>query len=320
LVEPGSDAPTPPPVRPFGPGVAGVLSLAAYLSLPLVWPIGAFIALLAPLPLLHLRASGRTAALAWGWVSVALLGAALVWQTPWLVALAVGYLVLAAWPAIAIEEWLRHPWSDGRWVAIVTLVALAIFSAYLYFSFYPQAPADAIAASLASARQGAAEMLRLLGGTGKGGEELLSSVIEIVAFLAPSAGALYVLTSALWLRPRLPMLGFARGAEPFALFSSEEWLPIGFALGGLGWVFATGTLKWLSTNLFVTVLGLYFVHGLAIIHFYLGRRFGSNRWVRLIVLFFALQMPVAVVFSILGLVDSFFRLRRGGALAGGSET
>jgi hypothetical protein len=39
--------------------------------------------------------------------------------------------------------------------------------------------------------------------------------------------------------------------------------------------------------------------------------------VRLGVVVFALQVPVALVFSALGLADTFFRLRRGGADDGG---
>jgi uncharacterized protein YybS (DUF2232 family) len=69
----------------------------------------------------------------------------------------------------------------------------------------------------------------------------------------------------------------------------------------------------------VTVLGLYFMHGLAIIHFYLGPRLAANRWVRLAVALLALQMPLALVVSVLGLADSFFRLRRSGAVDEGSD-
>jgi hypothetical protein len=183
--------------------------------------------------------------------------------------------------------------------------------------FYPVFPADGLSVLLERATAGATEMARALGSSGAGVQEMLTWAVHATAYLAPALGGLYVLSGALWLRPRLPLLGLPRGAEPFALYSSEEWLPLGFALGGLGWVFLSEPGKWLATNLFVTVLGLYFVHGLAIILFYLGRRFGGNRWVRFGVALFALQMPVALVFSVLGLADSFFRLRRGGALDGG---
>ena len=141
-------------------------------------------------------------------------------------------------------------------------------------------------------------MVRALG-EGAGGEELVARATRTVAYLAPSLAASYVLAGALWLRPRLPLLGLPRGGEPFPLYSSDEWLPVGFAVGGLGWVFAPEPYKWLAANLLVTVLGLYFVHGLAIILFHLGRRFGSNRWVRL---------GVVVLAGVAISVDWIFRL------------
>ncbi|NCO69558.1 MAG: DUF2232 domain-containing protein [Acidobacteria bacterium] len=70
-------------------------------------------------------------------------------------------------------------------------------------------------------------------------------------------------------------------------------------------------VKWLGGNMLFTVLGLYFVHGLAIIHFYLGRRLAGNRWVRVGVGVLCVQVPLAGVVSVLGLIDAFFRLRRG---------
>ncbi|MFH1176201.1 MAG: DUF2232 domain-containing protein [Acidobacteriota bacterium] len=303
----------------MGPIAAGVFSLLAFASLPLVPLLGAFFALLTPLPLVHLVASGRTSALGWGWVVVALTGAALTWQAPWLAAASLGYLLLGAWPALAIEWWLRRPWRTGRWTALITLVALAALMLSLLAAFSPEAPAAGLEAVLAGTTSEAMEMMRQLGTAGAGGEELLSRAMHLAAYLLPSVGALYILMSALWLRPRLPLLGLERGGEPFHSYSSEDWLPVGFALGGIGWVYAGGELKWLATNLFVTVLGLYFVHGLAIIHFYLGRRFGGNRWVRLAVALFTLQIPVAVVLSALGLADTFVALRRGHQWDEGSE-
>ena len=121
-----------------------------------------------------------------------------------------------------------------------------------------------------------------------------------------------------WLRPRLRVLGIEKGTEPFHLFRAEEWLPVGFAVGGLGWVFATAWVKWLAANLLVTVLGLYLLQGVVIIHFYLGRRLGSNRWVRVAVMLLALQLPVAVLLALAGIADAFFPLRRGAGWDEGS--
>jgi uncharacterized protein YybS (DUF2232 family) len=311
-------APAPPSLRLFGPGMAGLFSLLVFASLPLLPFVGVFLALLAPLPLVHVVAKGRTSFVAWGWVAIGLVAAVFLFKTPWLVAACVGYLLVAVWPAVSVETWLRRSWSTGRWAALVALVALAISAGVVTAVFWPAMPGDGLVQIFARMTSGAGELVRLLG-EGPEGEELVARAMQVAAYLTPAFAALYVLTSALWLRPRLPMLGLPRGSEPFPLYTSEEWLPVGFVVGGLGWVFATEPAKWLAANLLVTVLGLYFVHGLAIILFYLGRRFGGNRWVRLGVVVFALQIPVALVFSALGLADTFFRLRRGGADDGGHE-
>jgi uncharacterized protein YybS (DUF2232 family) len=312
----GQTPPSPPSLRVIGPGVAGLFSLLVFASLPLLPILGVFLALLAPLPLVHVVAHGRTSFLAWGWVAIGLVAAVFLFPEPWLVGVCVGYLLVAVWPAVSVETWLRRPWSTGRWSAIVTLVAMAVSAAVITAVFWPVLPGDGLVRLFTRMLTGASELVKAFA-AGGGGEELLARATRTVGYLVPSLVALYVLTGALWLRPRLPLLGLSRGAEPFPLYTSEEWLPVGFALGGLGWVFAPEPYKWLAANLLVTVLGLYFVHGLAIILFYLGRRFGSNRWVRLGVMVFALQVPVALVFSALGLADTFFRLRHGGANDGG---
>jgi uncharacterized protein YybS (DUF2232 family) len=307
-----------PALRLFGPGVAGLLSLLVFASLLVFPPVGVFLALLAPLPLVHVLARGRTSFLAWGWVAIGLVSAVFLFRAPWLVAVCVGYLLVAVWPAVAVETWLRRSWSTGRWAAIVTLVALGVSLAVATAVFWPAMPGESLIGLFTRLMAGANEMVKALG-EGAGGEELVARATRTVAYLTPSLVATYVLSGALWLRPRLPLLGLPRGVEPFPLYSSEEWLPVGFAAGGLGWVFAPEPYKWLAANLLVTVLGLYFVHGLAIILFYLGRRFGSNRWVRLGVFVLALQIPVALVFAALGLTDTFFRLRREKTNDGGRE-
>lgn len=298
--------------------MAGLFSLLVFASLPLLPILGVFLALLAPLPLVHVVAGGRTSFVAWGWVAVGLVSAVFLFRAPWLVALCVGYLLVAVWPAVSVETWLRRQWSTGRWAAIVALVALGVVSVVVTAALWPMMPGEGLIQLFARLMAGASQLVKALG-EGAGGEELMARAMQVVAYLTPSVAAMYVLSGALWLRPRLPLLGLPRGSEPFPLYTSEEWLPVGFVVGGLGWVFAPEPYKWLAANLLVTVLGLYFVHGLAIILFYLGRRFGMNRWVRLGVVVLALQIPVALVFSALGLADTFFGLRRGGAYDGGRE-
>lgn len=300
----------PPLFRRLGPGLAGALSLLVFLSLPLVPLLGVLTAVLSPLPLLQLLAASGGTLTGWGWVMIALLGLALATGWPWVIGVATGYLVVAAWPAFSVELWVRRRWGTGRWLAVVSGGALAVLVGVLIALSHPESPADTVARLLAPSAATSPDLARVLGVSRWAGEEMMASALTAVSTLAPAIAALYVAAVALWLRPRLPVLGLPVGREPFAAFSSEEWLPVAFVAGGLGWVFASGLAKWISVNLLVVVAGLYFVHGLAIIHHYLGRRLAANRLVRVVVGVLAVQMPLALVVAAAGLTDAFVRLRR----------
>jgi uncharacterized protein YybS (DUF2232 family) len=302
-----------------GPALAGMLSLLVFGSLLAIPFLGIFTAMLAPLPLLHLAATGRPSLLAWGWVAVVLAGGALLTQSVWLVAVLAGYLAVAVWPVVAVELWARAGWPGGRWLAVVSGAALVLALGVNVAVAFPTHPAEALRSAMETATRGTETLVRLLTPHGRVAPQAMTEALQATAYLLPSVAALYVLAVALWLRPRLPALHFPVGHEPFHLMRAEEWLPVPFALGGLGWVFARGLVKWCAANLLVLVLGLYFLAGLAIIHFYLGRRLGSNRWVRLAVVLFAVQLPLAVAVAAAGLIDGFFPLRRGAGWDGGSE-
>jgi len=309
-----------PPLRPIGPGLAGFFSLLAFLSLPLLPLLGIVTAMLAPVPLVHQTAQGRPAIAAWGWIAVVLAGLALVAREPWAAVLCAGYLLVAAWPALALEAWLKRTWTTGRWLALVTLAPLVVSCALLVGYALPDAPDRALETALEPSIAEASRLAATLGSRSAETEAAMATTFRLVAYLAPALVALYVAAVALWLRPRLALFGLPRGGERFAAYASEEWLPVGFVAGGLAWVFLPGTAKWLGTNLFVTVIGLYFVHGLAIIHFHLGPRLAANRWVRLGIMVLALQLPLAAGVATLGLADSFFTLRRGQGGEGGVES
>ena len=287
-----------------------MLSVAVFASLQLLPPVGVFVALLAPLPLLHFAASGRPSVIAWGWVAIALTGAFFVLHWPDLLIGVSGFLLLTVWPVVSIEAWVRRTWNTGRWLAIVAGVAWASLVALFVAGAWPLAPADALGVMIARDLAANTSLTEALG-LGGAATEAVAQALHLVAYLAPSLLTMYVVAVALWARPRLPLLGFARGSKPFAEFGSEEWLPVGFLVGGVAWVVAPEPVKWLGGNMLFTVLGLYFVHGLAIIHFYLGRRLAGNRWVRVGVGVLCVQVPLAGVVSVLGLIDAFFRLRRG---------
>lgn len=309
----------PPSLRRVGPGMAGLLSLVIFLSLQVFPPVGVLLAVMAPLPLLQLVATGRSALVGWGWVAVVLAGTALVVRDGWAVLLLAGYLLVVAWPAQAIESWVRRSWSTGRLLALVVLIVLAASAAMLVASAYPAFPPDVIRATVESQWSELARQVAGFPGLESVPEEVAVAV-RAAAYLVPAAVALYVMWVVLWLRPRLPVLGLPRGQEAFAAYSSEDWLAVGFVVGGLGWVFLPEPGKWLATNLFAAVLGLYFVHGLAIIHFYLGPRLAASRWIRLGVGLLALSMPFPLIVSALGLADGFVRLRRSGDSDEGSQS
>jgi len=307
------------PLRAVGPGAAGLFSLVLAASVAVLPLFGILFGLLAPLPLVHMIASGKPSLLGWGWVLAVLCGAAVALRQPWLVAAAFGYLVIAALPAVSVEAWSRHRAAAGRWLALSSGVAWVLTCAFLALWFSPQHPGEGVAALLADGSSGAEAFARALTGGGAGAGEMVASSLRLAGQLAPALLVILVLASLLWLRPRLPLLGFERGDEPFSALKSEEWLPVAFAVGGLGWVFAEGTAQWAALNLFVVVLALYFFTGLAIVHYYLGKRLSGNRWVRLLLVLLAIQLPIALSLAALGLVDAFHELRRGAQSSGGNE-
>ncbi|MCX7895179.1 MAG: YybS family protein [Thermoanaerobaculum sp.] len=289
-----------------GPFVAGALSLLFFAALFLVPLLGGFIGLLAPVPLVREVGLGRPGLLAWGWVLVVLVGAAVVFPRVETVLLAAGYLLLAAWPTFLVEHGQRRPRAPGRWLAFLTLGAWSFASvvvAGLVGFSRVQEQLPALAVSWAQEHGQAAALWTL------GRPEVLQLAASLAGYLTPFLVAVYVMTAGLWLRAQLSQLGFSPKPEPFLRFTSEEWLPVGFILGGLGWVFAPGVWGWLAANLFATVLALYFVHGTAVILAFLGPRWGTSRWVRMAVVVLGIQVPLAFVYAGLGLLDSFVKLR-----------
>jgi len=294
-----------------GPGIAGALSLLAFSALGLVPFFGVLLVFLAPLPLAHVAGGGRPSFVAWGWVAVSLAGVVLLTGSTLAAVALVGYLLVAAWPVVAAELWARHSWDTGRWAALVAGVPFGVVSLLLLGVAFPAPPAEPVAGFLVSAAEGSQELAFRIAGRSAETEDLFRWLVPVIASLVPALCSMFVLAVALWLRRRLPLLGFPVGASPFAGYRSEEWLPAAFVTAALGWVFLGGHLKWLSGNLLAVVFGLYFVHGVAIILFHLGRRLGENRWMRGLVVVFGLQLPVAFVIAALGLVDVFVTLRRG---------
>lgn len=289
-----------------GPFVAGVVSLLFYGALFLVPLIGGFVALLSPLPLVRELAFGRPAFAAWGWVLVVLVGVALVAPSSWVVMAAAGYLLVAVWPSVSVEAWQRRSWPTGRWLAVLTLGAWALVSGVAAAFLGPDKVTEKLPQMAVQWVQEHDQAAQLWG---LGKSELLQAAAALAGYLSPFLVAVYVMGVGLLLWSKLPLLGFVQGRESFLFYASDEWLPLGFVTGGLGWVFAPGVWGWLSANLLACVLALYFVHGTAIILTYLGPRWGSSRWIRMAVVVLGIQVPIAFIYAGLGLLDSFIKLR-----------
>lgn len=290
-----------------GPFVAGLSSLLFFGALMVVPLLGAFVAFFAPLPLLREESLGRSSFLAWGWVLVVLVGATLASKDKLLLFLAAGYLLVAVWPTVVANAWARRGWSVGRWLAVHTLTGFAFASA---FSFAWVGSGDAGEELARRAVDWVQAHQQAAGFWSMGRPDLVAAGAGLAGYLAPALVAVYLMAAGLWLRPRLHFLGLGPAGQPFTRYASEEWLPLGFVAGGLGWALTSGNLRWWAANLLLTVIALYFVHGAAIILSYLGPSLGGNRWVRAAVVVLGAQVPLAFLYAALGLLDSFVKLRR----------
>src|SRR3989304_6023327 len=167
----------PPTPRSSGLGWGVFFPRLVSPSLPLLPILGVFLALLAPLPLVHVVAGGRTSFLAWGWVAIGLVSAVFLFRAPWLVALCVGYLLVAVWPAVSVETWLRRQWSTGRWAAIVALVAMGVVAAGVTGMFWPTLPGEGLIQLFIRMMAGASELVKALGESA-GGEGLMARAMR----------------------------------------------------------------------------------------------------------------------------------------------
>jgi hypothetical protein len=140
-------------------------------------------------------------------------------------------------------------------------------------------------------------------------ELAFDTVGPAVPWVAPSLPIAYLIVVLFWIRPRLPMLGFPMGIEPFERYRGDEWLPLGFAVFGIGTLVLAGTPRWLATNLLIAVLMLYFVQGLAMIRAHVARWVGRGWLVRWAVVLLCVQGPLPLVVAAIGIADGFYSLR-----------
>ena len=299
----------PVAVPGLGPLAAGAVSLLLYTALFVFPPVGVFVAPMATAPLLQLAARRGTAAPAWGGAALLLAVASLSGAgVPGLLFLA-GYLVLVVVPVVSVEAWRRHPVSEGRWAALATLAGLVLLLAAAAAAAWPRPPVEAAAAWYHQVGEQAVE-LYTRAGISRGEIQLaMDSSAGPVSWGLPSMFSAYLVVVLFWVRPRIPLFGLGLEVRPFEEYRSDEWLPVAFVLGGIGTLLLDGTARWVAVNLLVTVLILYFVHGLAIIRAHLVRLVGRGWFVRWGIALLCLQVPLPAAVAALGLADSFFDLR-----------
>jgi hypothetical protein len=304
-----------PPVRQPRLGVAAsaAVSLLLSASLVVVAPIGLLVAPLAVVPVAQwVAADPRRGRLAWAAIVAGLAALAVarldVLGTPAWTFLA-AYLLVVALPAASLDLWRLGSWREGRWAAVTTMAATAAILGALVAAAWPAPPVDAIAGWFRGTAAQVEAAYREMGiGTGEL-ELAFDAVDSVVPWIAPVLPVAYLVIVLFWLRPRLPILGFAMPVAPFERYRGEDWLAAGFALFGLGTLLLGGTARWLAVNLLIVVLVLYFVQGLAMIRSHVARWIGRGWLVRWAVALLCLQGPLPLVVAALGIADGFYSLR-----------
>jgi hypothetical protein len=302
---------------------SGLVSLLLASSLLLLFPVGLFIAPFGLIPVVQQLAAGRRASLAWGWITAGLVVLAVSDATflglpVWTFLAAYGAVVVV--PAASLELWLAIGGSEGRWATLTTLSGTVLAVLAVTVAARPASPYDALAAWWGDATASMVASYRALGIASGELELALDSIQTIVPWILPGLPVVLLLVITLfWIRPRLPMLGLPLRVAPFEAFRVDEWLPLGFALGGGGAVLFGGTARWLAINLLVAVLALYFVQGLAMIRAHLARWIGRGLLVRWVLALLCLQGPLPFLVAALGMADGFYSLRPRTGDNGGEE-
>jgi len=308
-VEP-RETPDKEPFLPVRQGVvtAGLLSLLLYLSLLGLPLLGVFVAPMAAVPVIQVRAGGRPPVLAWGWPALLLATVAVAGGGTTALGVLVGYLFLVALPATTAEWWSDGGWTEGRWVVVTTVLGLVLVLA-LTVALSGGDPVGATRAWIHRAGLQAEPMYLDLG-FGRGEIALMLDRAErTLGWVLPGMVTGYLVMTVFWLRPRLPFVGLPVETAPFESYRNDEWLPAVFALAGAGTVLLDGVPRWIAVNALVVVLILCFVQGLAIIRAHVARFVGRGLLVRWGLGLICLQVPLVFLVAALGMVDSFRSLR-----------
>ena len=298
-----------PRIPRFGAGASGLVALLIVGGLFVIPFFGLLIAPLGVLPVLHFIGGGGSGYRAWGPVAALLVVASAAGFAGFAFPLLVVYAMLVILPSATVEGWVRLRWTEGRWMAVATLVGTAASLAVTAAVAYPLAPMEAVAGWLREASTGAGELYAAWG-LAEGEVELaLDAAERLASWVLPSVPVAYLVVALFWVRPRLPLLGMGLSVGPFEEYRNDDWLAAVFAGAGIATLLLGGVGRWVAINFLIAALILYFAQGLAIIRAHLARWFGRGWLVRWGVVLLCLQGPFPLLVAALGVADNFHPLR-----------
>ena len=298
-----------PRIPRLGASASGLVSLLLVGGLFIIPFFGLLIAPLSALPVLHFQSSGAPGYRAWGPMVALLLVASGAGASGIAIPLLAAYVLLVVLPAATAEAWTRWRWSEGRWIAVATLIGVVACLAATAMAARPQTPMEAVSGWLRAASDDAGEFYAAWG-LAEGEVALALDAAERVAsWVLPSLPVAYLIAALFWLRPRLALLGLGVDVGALEDYRNDEWLAAVFAAAGIGTLVLGGTARWVAVNFLIAVLILYFVQGLAIIRAHLARWFGRGWLVRWGVVLLCLQGPLPLLVAALGVADNFHPLR-----------
>ena len=304
------EAQTPLPRIPrLGAAASGLVSLLLVGGLFVIPFFGLLIAPMGALPVIHFQSSGAAGYRAWGPVVALLLVASGAGAAGIAIPLLSAYLLLVVLPAATVDAWMRWRWSEGRWVAVATLIGVTACLAATAMVARPKAPMEAVSGWLRAASDDAGELYAAWGLADGEVALALDAAERVASWVLPSLPVAYLVVALFWLRPRLALLGLGVNVGAFEDYRNDEWLAAVFAVAGIGTLVLGGTARWVAVNLLIAALILYFVQGLAIIRAHLARWFGRGWLVRWGVVLLCLQGPLPLLVAVLGVADSFHPLR-----------
>ena len=301
---------TPLPRIPrLGAAASGLVSLLLVGSLFVIPFFGLLIAPLAALPILHFQSGGGLGYRSWGPVVGLLLVASGAGAAGITIPLLAFYLLLVVLPAATVEAWTRWRWSEGRWIAVATMIGVVACLGAIAMAAWPQTPMAAVSGWLRAASDDAGELYAAWG-LAEGEVGLALDAAERVAsWVLPSIPVAYLVVVLFWLRPRLALLGMGADVGTFEDYRNDDWLAAVFVVAGIATLLLGGVPRWIAINFLIAVLILYFVQGLAIIRAHLARWFGRGWLVRWGVVLLCLQGPLPLLVAALGVADNFHSLR-----------